>query len=130
MPSGCRFYQKVHYSSPYASRIRRDKKSPRNRGLLCFLSDQHLLFDYDLSFCGNLAVEFLSFIGNSNSERFLITIQLEIIWYTPRVPACAASAKGHGALDDHLAVGTGNHDGRIERLISFVCADDLPGIIL
>ena len=48
----------------------------------------------------------------------LLPGQLQILWYSPRVPAGAVSAKGHRALGDFLAGRVGDRDDGIEREIA------------
>lgn len=95
-----------------------------------------LLSDAYRSLGSHCAVELLRLIGHGYGQFFLHTFQFEIVWYTPRVPAGACSAKGHDALGHHLAIGPGNDDFGIERLGTLVAAStgaflfDLHGCII
>jgi hypothetical protein len=57
-----------------------------------------LFADFDSSGGGHGAVELLRVVGHSHGQHFGVAAQGQVVRYTPRVPAGAASAKGHDAL--------------------------------
>ncbi len=63
----------------------------------------------------NLSVEFERVVEHLHREGFLIAGELQSGRYSPRVPAGAVSAKGHGALGDLFAVSPGDEHLRIEQ---------------
>jgi hypothetical protein len=78
-----------------------------------------LLSDFDFSLCGYIAVKLLGFVGYCYGQLFFVAIDFKVVWYTPRVPACARSAKGHYALGDDFTVSSCYHYLRIQGLVCF-----------
>jgi hypothetical protein len=70
--------------------------------------------DFDFPLSGYFAVKLLSFVGHRYGQLFLAAVNFKVVWYTPRVPAGAGSAKGHYALGDDLAVGPHYHYVRVQ----------------
>ena len=89
-----------------------------------------LFSDADLSLCSYLAVELLGFVGHGDGEFFFVTLQFQILWYTPRVPAGACSAKGHNALGHDLAIGPGDDDLGIKGFIHLASVDHFAFSVL
>ena len=74
-----------------------------------------LLFsDFDFSLCGHLAVKLLRFVSHRYGQLFFFAVDLKVVWYTPRVPACSGSAEGHDALGHDFAAGTSYYYLRIQ----------------
>ncbi len=89
-------------------------RNRRGQGLYTTRSPIQLLADRDLPCGAHLAVQLLCIVGHRHGQLFFVAGEGQIVRYTPRVPAGARSAKGHDALGDHFAVGSGDDHLRIE----------------
>jgi hypothetical protein len=78
----------------------------RGRPLLFTISCGRIPVDHDLPLPDDLAIKLLCVVAYFDGEGFFVAIELEIIRYSPRVPARAVSAKGHHALGYFIAVGS------------------------
>ena len=66
--------------------------------------------NHDLACCGNFAVKLFGIVFHLDVELLFAAIDFKVVWYSPRVPAGAVSAEGHGALCYLFAVGTCDED--------------------
>lgn len=79
-----------------------------------------MLFSYfDFSLCADFAVKLLRFVCHCHGQFFLVAVDFEVVWYTPRVPARARSAKGHYTFVDDFTIVASYNDIRIQRLVLF-----------
>ena len=76
------------------------------------------ILQLDLASRVELAEEVLRVEGDGCGEGLFVAGKLQVLWYSPRVPAGAASAKGHCALGHFLSGRIGDDHGRIERGIA------------
>ena len=60
---------------------------------------------------GDLSVEAACVVGDGRSEDALVFPQLNVFWYSPRVPAGATSPKRHLAAGDLFTGSIDNRDG-------------------
>ena len=85
----------------------------------------HSLPRYWLSSCrqenlargGNFPVQLPRVVRHGRGEGFLIAGYFQVRWYSPRVPATAASSKRHRTVGDLLAGRVGDGHGRMQRRI-------------
>ena len=54
---------------------------------------------------------------------FIIAVEFEVVWHSPRVPAGTVSPEGHSALGDLFAIGTCNENSRYNLIITQFGAD-------
>ena len=81
---------------------------------MCHYLNLLLFSDFDFSLCRYFAVKLLGFVSYSYGQFFLVAVDFEIVRYTPRVPACACSAKGHYTLSDNFTVSACYHYVRVQ----------------
>jgi hypothetical protein len=65
--------------------------------------------------CGYFAVKLLRIVLYLHIEGFFVTVELEVVWRSPRVPAGTVSAEGHDALGDFFSISPCYDHLRIER---------------
>ena len=73
----------------------------------------------DLSRPRDRAVQIQCIVRYRDREGLLVPCKLEVIWYPPRVPTRAVSAKGHLALGHNLSIGPRDDHIRIKGEILF-----------
>jgi len=66
--------------------------------------------DDDFTLCGYFAVKLEGIEDDFDGEGLTVIFELNIVRYSPRVPACAVSAEGHDAFGGHSAVTACDYD--------------------
>ncbi len=77
----------LHFSIKRLRKKRTVGQAPPYKTVFC--TTLLLFSDFDFSLRGYFAVKLLRLIRHRYGQLFLVAIKLKIIWYTPRVPACA-----------------------------------------